>query len=712
MTLAARRRLAAASRRRLGFYQLQARLIWEWRPTRLAILRRTVLTFLVACLALTITAAVLPGLSIDGLGPLLLAALLLVALDSLSSVMLHWLLVRWPIFVAQALGLVIQIAAILMLGRIVPGAGVDSPTTAVWAAVLLTVLNSLFAELVAVSDDDSYYGVLVRRLVARDYGRVAEATPGLLVVQIDGLSLPILRNALRAGRAPVLEQLVRHGGATLHPWTASLPATTPASQAGILHGRTDGIPGFRWYEKASARLMVSNSPADAAEIVRRVSDGAGLLADDGASIGNLVTGDAPRSYLTMATIAQGASADDERRMRGFFVTTVNYIRLLVLMVGEVAKELYQAERQRGRSVEPRMRRGLQFAVERAVSNIALRTVSTALVIEEMHSRAPTIYVDYTGYDAIAHHSGPERAEAIDALDGIDRAIGSLVKASRYAGREYHLVVLSDHGQSQGATFQQRHGQPLEAVIAEQLPDAMTVVGTTDAVESAGMGRRITAELGRWSRVGSLLARRVPPRHGPSGDGTGLDATTARPDVVVCSSGSLAHVYFTSSAGHMTAEAMEAHHPGLIGALARHPGIGALLVRSADGHALAQGADGQHDLTDDRVDGTDPLAVYGPLAAEDLRRLERYPNSGDLILLGAMDQDSGEVTGFEELVGSHGGLGGWQTEPFLLCPASMSLTAGPLIGAPAVYRQLTAWQAQLSGDRGVEERGAGQDAGRR
>ena len=258
---------------------------------------------------------------------------------------------------------------------------------------------------------------------------------------------------------------MRDGEATLHPWVAMLPPTTPASQAGILHGNNDGIAGFRWYEKATGRLLVANHPEDAAEIVRRISDGRGLLADDGAGIGNLVTGDAPRSYLTMATIDERASTDERRRMRGFFVTTVNYIRLVVLMAGEVAKELYQAERQRGWSVEPRMHRDLHFAIERAATNIALRTVSTALVIEEMYGGAPTIYVDYTGYDAISHHCGPERVEAIDALEGIDRAIGSLLKAARYTGRAYRMVVLSDHGQALGPTFRQRTGATLEAVIA-------------------------------------------------------------------------------------------------------------------------------------------------------------------------------------------------------------------------------------------------------
>ena len=685
---------APAGRRWLAFYRLQVRLMWEWRPTRLAILRRAILSFLGACLALAITAGVVPELRIDGLAPLLLAGLLLLALDSSLAVVLHGLLVGWPIFVAQAMGIVTQFAAIVFLGRALPGIHVGDTAAAVWGAVLLTVLNSLFAELVAVSDDDSYYSVLVRRLVAREFRRPKEAIPGLLVVQVDGLSLPVLREAIRAGRVPVLGRLVRSGEATLHPWIAMLPPTTPASQAGILHGNNDDIAGFRWYEKESARLLVANHPEDAAEIVRRISDGRGLLADDGASIGNLVTGDAPRSYLTMATVEKRAPAHDERRLRGFFVTTVNYIRLVVLVAGEVAKELYQAERQRGWSVEPRMHRDLHFAVERAVTNIALRTVSTALVIEEMYGGAPTIYVDYTGYDAIAHHCGPERVEAIDALEGIDRAIGSLLKAARYTGRAYRMVVLSDHGQCLGATFQQRYGQPLEAIIADQLPSTMTVVGTTEAVESAGIGRRIAAEFGRGSGLGPLVARWMPSALRRPGGGSGSGSGAASPDVVVASSGNLAHIYFTSQRGQMTSEAIETRHPGLIDALARHPGIGALLVRSAAGHALVLGAHGRLDLAEGQPDGSDPLADYGPRAAEALQRLAGFPNAGDLVLLGAVDGITGEVTGFEELVGSHGGLGGRQTEPFILCPKTLKLADHPPVGAPALYRQLMAWRAEL------------------
>jgi uncharacterized membrane protein YvlD (DUF360 family) len=680
----------------LSPYRLQARLMWTWRPTRLAILRRTILSYMGACLALAITVAILRGLKIDGPGALLLTALLLLALDSSTDVLFQWLFVAKPIFVAQALGLLVQFLAILAVGRVVPGVGVDGDSTAFWAAILLTLLNSLFAELVAVSDDNSYYGVFVRRLVARNYGRAPEPTPGLLLVQVDGLSLHVLDQAMRAGRVPVLGGLVRDGATTLHPWVAMLPPTTPASQAGILHGRSDGVAGFRWYEKATARLMVANHPDDAAEIAHRVSDGTGLLAEDGASIGNLLDGDAPRSYLTMSTIGEGSPSGDARRLRGFLATSVNYLRLLVLMAGEMAKELYQAERQRARSVEPRMHRDLSFAVERAVTNIALRTTCTAFVIEEMYGGAPTIYVDYTGYDAISHHCGPERQEAIDALEGIDRAIGSLLKASEHTRRAYRLVVLSDHGQSLGATFSQRHGQPIEEIIAALLPSNLSVVGTTDSVESAGMGRRIVAELGRGQGVGSMLARQLPGALARLHRRAGQPAA-APPDVVVASSGNLAHVYFTNRPGRMTREEIEAFSPGLIEALARHPGIGVVLVRSAAGHALVAGRAGRIDLTTNRLEGDDPLADYGSRAAENLLHLEAFTNAGDLILLGAVDPITGEVTAFEQLIGSHGGLGGWQGEPFIMCPATLALDESPPVGAPAIHRQLVAWRAQLQAE---------------
>ena len=107
---------------------------------------------------------------------------------------------------------------------------------------------------------------------------------------------------------------------------------------------------------------------------------------------------------------------------------------------------------------------------------------------------------------------------------------------------------------------------------------------------------------------------------------------------------------------MTREKIEEQFPGLIQELVDHPGIGVVVVRSEDG-LVAIGDTGTSYLDDGRVTGTDPLAVYGPNALEGLRDVSGFDNSGDMIVIGAYDQATQEVVSFEELIGSHGGLGG-------------------------------------------------------
>lgn len=637
----------------VGFYREQARLIWEWRAARLAVVRRSILGYVIACAALAIAAALVPGFTIHNLGELLVAGLLLTTFNAASRLFFFWLLAPLPIFVVQAVSVAFQAVVLIVLTRLVPGFQIVDVTSAVVAAVILTLANALLSEFTRASDDDSYYGTLVRQLVARNRNKSQSEIPGILVVQIDGLSLPVLQNQLRAGRMPVMARMLRSGTHAVAGWTALLPSVTPASQAGILHGRNDDIPGFRWYEKQTKRLFVADHPADAAVIVERISDGTGFLSHGGSSIGNLVTGDADHIYLTMATIA-----GDARRLHGFFVNTINYVRLLVLMVGEFGKELYQAERQRGKGVAPRMHRGIAYAVERAIANVALRTVSTALVIEGLYDGDPAIYVDYTGYDAIAHHCGPERQEATDALEGIDRSIGSLLKAINDTPRPYRLVVLSDHGQSLGTTFKQRFDVTLESAVASLLGGSPKIVGAPnlDATRAASP---------------------------PGGD---------TPDLVVCSSGNLGLVYLADQPGRLTLEAIERRHPGLIGGLAHHAGLGLVMVR-AEGRGLLVISGDVIASLDDQGAATALLQPYGPTAGDALRRLDGFSNVGDLVLLGRVDVERGEILSFEELVGSHGGLGGWQTEAFLFHPTAWTRDA-ELIGAPSIYRHLRRWRQEL------------------
>jgi uncharacterized membrane protein YvlD (DUF360 family) len=668
-----------------AFYREQGRLMWEWRATRLAQIRRVALSVLAAMAALQIIVWISPDLTLQGPASLALAGLLLAVLNGLARPALMFVLSPLAAFVVPIAGLILEVPIVIAVGSIVPGVGIRGLDAAVRDAIMLTILNAIFSEILRASDDDSYHGTQVRRLAAAAFGKPRAERPGLLMIQIDGLSLPVLVNAMRAGRMPALDRLVRSGHSQLDPWFAMLPPVTPVSQAGILHGNNDEMPGFRWFEKRSENLLVANTPEGASEIERRRSDGHGLLADDGASIGNLVDGDAPRSYLTMATITDDRPKPDyPRQLRGIVISQVNYLRLLVLTIGEIAKELYQRERQRGRGVEPRIRRDIHYAFERALTNVALRNLATALVIEEMFGGASAIYVDYTGYDALAHHVGPERTEAMDALDGLDRTIGALIKAARETPRAYRLIVLSDHGQCLSVPFEQRFGEKLEDVARRLMGDGTGGVWTSTIHEYNGMGRMILGEIGRGRGVRPAIARRAARQH------AAIAAAADKWELVACASGNLVLLYLTLSDDRVDREMIDEHYPDLIPGLLAHPGVGVILAHSAVNGPIVLGRSGEHYLTSGRVVGDDPLAVYGPLAVDGLTRLDRFRNAGDLTVIGPYDAESGEVVSYEELVGSHGGLGGRQGEPFLLHPVDLPLTEGPIIGAPAVNAQLRVW----------------------
>ena len=226
--------------------------------------------------------------------------------------------------------------------------------------------------------------------------------------------------------------------------------------------------------------MVSSSPVDAAEIVRRVSNGEGLLSNDGVSICNLVTGDATRAYVTTAAIKDEAQGiGDSKAFLGFFLSPSGYLRSFTLFLGEFLKERFQARRTRRSGVTPQMHRGMKYAGMRAASNVLLRDVNVSLIIEEMYRGANVIYADFTDYDELAHHCGPERVESLQALDGVDEAIGTLAKAAEDAPRPYKFIVLSDHGQSLGLTFKQRYGQSLGEVVRDLMGGRATVMRDDD-----------------------------------------------------------------------------------------------------------------------------------------------------------------------------------------------------------------------------------------
>jgi uncharacterized membrane protein YvlD (DUF360 family) len=678
----------------LDLYKTQVRILWNWRGGPWALTKRILITVLVSTVSFMATAWLLPGISVVRIVDAIIAVILMGLFNVLVRPLLLALVAPRSLVLTGILVIVLQVVVFLVVVPIAPGVQVDGFFSALIGSFIYAAINTTLTAILGVDTGGSYFGLLVQNLLSTG-GAPRSDKPGVVIVQIDGLAHPILAGRVRAGSVNTMASWIRSGSHTLSKWEAILPSMTSASQAGILHGNNDGIPAFRWYERDRQKLMVSSNPVDAAELVRRLSNGEGLLSNNGVSICNLVTGDATRAYVTTAAIKdESQGIGDSKAFLSFFLSPSGYLRSFTLFVGEFVKERYQARRTHRSGVQPQMHRGMKYAGMRAASNVLLRDVNVSLIIEEMYRGANVIYADFTDYDELAHHCGPERVESFEALDGVDRAIGTLAKAAQDAPRPYRFIILSDHGQSLGLTFKQRYGQSLGEVVRDLMGGRANVVQTETKAEGSTFVNSFLSEITQSTGVGPTVARAALANKTHDGV-VDLDEEEVPPPadastIAVVGSGNLGLVYFTGHDHRLTVKELEELHPGLIGKLAEHPGVGLLMVHSQVHGPIAFGPKGTRYLEEDRVEGEDPTEIFGPHTVMSLLREDAMPHAPDLLLLSEYDPVMGEVAAFEELIGSHGGLGGPQTEPFILHPSDWTLDEEVPLGAPAIYRNIRRW----------------------
>jgi uncharacterized membrane protein YvlD (DUF360 family) len=692
--------------RLIGFYGTQLRVLWEWRGGRLALLRRLIITLVVATVSFMATAWIMGGrMTVDRVVDAALAVILIALFNAIVRPVVLTLAAPISLILVAVLVLVLQVIAFLVVAQLAPGVHLTGFGTALIASFIYAIIVTVLTAVLGIDSGGSYYGLLVQRLlVKRSTGH--SDSPGLVIVQIDGLAHPILAGRMRAGSVNTMAGMVRDGSHKLSRWEAILPSMTSASQAGILHGNNDGIPAFRWYERDRQHLMASSNPVDATLIMSRVSNGEGLLSNNGASICNLLTGDATRSYLTTAAIkAEGGGIGDSQAFMSFFFSPSGYLRSFTMFLGEFIKELTQARRTRRSGLRPQMHRGMKYAGMRAASNVLLRDVNTSLIIEEMYRGTNVIYADFTDYDELAHHCGPERVESFEALDGIDRAIASLLKATDEAPRPYKFIILSDHGQSLGETFLQRYGVSLGEFVRSLMSGRATLFESKTKAEGSVFVNSFLSEITQSKGVGPSVARAALA--GKTKDGiVDLDAEEEPPiadaaSIAVVGSGNLGLVWFTGHDHRLTVEELEELHPGLVAAVAAHPGVAMLMVRSKASGAVVFGPNGTRYLDEDRVEGEDPTTLFGPHTIMSLKREDAMTHAPDLLLISQYDPELGEVAAFEELIGSHGGLGGPQNEPFILHPVEWELDEDVPLGAPAIYRNIRRWLGSIGIELGKQ-----------
>ncbi|MGW2532561.1 phage holin family protein, partial [Streptomyces sp. NPDC001595] len=424
----------------------------------------------------------------------------------LLSALVWPLLVRLLLLVpALVLGLLVFAlngALLLLALRLNPAErGAAAPETAVVVAAVMSAVASATGAALAVRDDDAYRRRLYR-LADRRRRRLppGPATPGTVFLQLDGVGHDVLVDAVGKGLMPTVARWLggdgrddgRPGTAATHrltPWRTDWSSQTGASQLGILHGSTFDVPAFRWYEKDTQEVMVSNRPTSAAELQRRAvvrtGDG-GLLTADGASRGNLFGGGADEQALVLSIATRRRSRENRSRAGYFayFSDPANAVRTALSFVAEVGREIGQSTRARLRKQRPRVSRGGLYPFVRAFATVVERDVVVAAVMGDMLAGRTAVYADLVAYDEVAHHSGPFSRDAEQVLQRLDRAVALIEKVAEHAPRPYRVVVLSDHGQSPGETFRARYGLTLGDLVREP------VAHTTDRADQRRRRRHV------------------------------------------------------------------------------------------------------------------------------------------------------------------------------------------------------------------------------
>jgi uncharacterized membrane protein YvlD (DUF360 family)/polyhydroxyalkanoate synthesis regulator phasin len=686
------------------------------------ILVRAGIAALVQIAIIVLLAVFVPGFRIERLDTafitrILIAAFVIGGINLLIGPAL--IALRVPINFITAGGAVI-LANVLMLGAavvFVPGLDIDSIRDVWLGAIILSIANTILTAIVWLDDDYSFFQFTlgVRRSSMR--ASVNRANPeqrstrrGMVLLEIDGLSYERMQRACDTGLMPTVATLIQPDSHCLSQFDCGLPSQTSACQAGILFGNNLDIPAFRWYDKRARKMYVSNHLEDAAAINDRSSNGKGLLRG-GVSINNLINGDAARSLLTLSTLTGNSKVPTTRAiddLNAFWLNPYTFFRAIALSIVDLFRELAQGIKQRLLNTQPRINRlHGAYPFLRVITNVFLRDLATYAVLQEILRGTPVIYTTFVGYDEVAHHAGPDTPDAMRTLRGYDKQVRHVLQTiEQLAPMPYDLFILSDHGQTVGATFLQRSGKTLRQTI-DDLTGSGTQVGemqTTEAGQS--FVRALMSELKatndqlemqdktRIRRAAMKLTMRgLDQMDASTKPDVSVTATATGDDIVVCASGCLAHVYFNDiGSDKASLTALESKHPGLIHALVNHPDIGFVLGYDDEGHVILSGKRGARDLSTGAVNDEDPLLPFGnaALRAEQLLRLAQFESAGDLIINSSIYAD-GSVAAFEELVGSHGGLGGQQTHAFILHPCDTRFITRDVSNSADMYALLEGWK---------------------
>jgi endonuclease/exonuclease/phosphatase family metal-dependent hydrolase len=481
-----------------------------------------------------------------------------------------------------------------------------------------------------------------------------ETAPGLVMIQIDGLSHRQLEVALDRGELPFLRHLIEREHYRVHRLYSGVPASTAAFQGELFYGVRQAVPGFGFVARANGNLVRMIEPAAVARVEADLDKrcNAPLLAGGSAYADNF-TGGAAESHFCPTARGWGRALREAHPLVVTLLVLSNaysFLRTLALLALECALAVLDVLR--GLVAGHDLIKELKFVPTRVLITILLRELVTIGAKIDVARGLPIVHMNFLGYDEQAHRRGPSSRFAHWSLKGIDDAIARIWRAAhRSARRHYDVWVYSDHGQERMQPYEKIHGRSFAEAVA--------------GVFASHMGRAISfrttgpwgTQLNRVELLGGRWVLRLVPTFPPwqiQQDDTRLSVTTLGPIAMVYWEGNLSFPERASLARTLVAQA-------------RAP-----LVLTWGDDAQVHGWTDEGEITLPR-DGARVLGAGHPYldeASRDLADLCRHADAGDLIVCGTTAGKPAMTFAIEN--GAHGGAGAEETAAFALVPADIRL----------------------------------------
>lgn len=478
--------------------------------------------------------------------------------------------------------------------------------------------------------------------------------PGLLMIQVDGLSRTQLERAISGGRMPFLRRLMRREGYLLGTFYPGQPSTTPAVQAELFYGVRAAVPAFSYYDRAKKCHGLMCEPDWVKEVEQTLAAQNEGLLTGGSSWSNIYTGGAAQGESHFCAASIGVR-DLWRSggVRNFFFFLLFHFpsALLIALLILVELLLASVDAMSGVLRGEKLRLELQLAISRAFVATGLREFIAIMAAIDLARGLPIVHVNFVGYDEHAHRRGPGSGLAHLSLRGIDWAIKRLYRAAqRSARRDYAVWIYSDHGQERATPFGPNQGDGIEKTIRA-------------ALELAQKGDAAWRPRSQARPVRPWFARgRRARRYAAAAALTPEEQAT----FTVAAMGPVGHVYFT----HATPpERLQALARRLV---AQH-GVPGAMWRDADGHVHWTHPNGEAQVPDGLATLLPQPEPLRDEVARDLLALAKTTHAGDLVLLGwAPGQPP---RSFAPERGAHAGPGPEETRGFTLLPLRTRLPAG-------------------------------------